>query len=181
MYAFVVFNDARDMKLAKRTLRRCWLYCSWKYLFRKWFWLTALDTADSPSNIIWENLQVPWWERVLRNTVTLLGIFVILVISFGIIYTLKAFQNNGLPNSATCKYTNPITLDKFSSGTTTQQQCFCSVQGFWKIFFSANLYSLCTNFFWYHILSIVIGILVSLAISLINFFMKILLVKLSHF
>jgi len=91
MYAFIVFNEARDMRIAKRTLRRCKLYCSKKYLFWKHYKLTAVDTADSPSNIIWENLEISKLENFARSFTTFIIVVIILIISFGIIYCLKAF------------------------------------------------------------------------------------------
>lgn len=112
MYAFVVFEDPRDMRKAKWSLKswNCHLF-TWKYLFWKRFKLTAVDTADSPSNIIWENLEVGFIESFLRSFLTFFIVIICLIISFGIIYCLKAYQNNGLPNSQDCKFLRHITKD----------------------------------------------------------------------
>jgi len=60
-------------------------------LFRKRFKLVAVDTADAPSNIIWENLEVGKCESFGRSFVTFSIVFLLLLISFGIIYCLKAY------------------------------------------------------------------------------------------
>lgn len=83
-------------------------------MFRKRFKLVAVDTADSPSNIIWENLEVSKLESFLRSFVVILIVILSLIISFGIIYTLKAYQNNGLPNESKCKYSEVILQSQFS-------------------------------------------------------------------
>lgn len=121
MYAFVVFEDPRDMRKAKRVLRgRNCHFFSRKYLFRKRFKLTAVDTADSPTNIIWENLEVGFVESFCRSFLTFFIVFICLVISFGIIYCLKAYQNNGLPNSQDCKFLEHVSESEFNNSSTTK-------------------------------------------------------------
>ena len=123
MYAFVVFEDPRVMRAAKRKLRprNCGI-CSRKYLFRKWFKLTAVDTADAPTNIIWENLEVGFCESFSWQFVTFLIVCFCLLISFGIIYCLKAYQNNGLPNSQDCKFERHILESQFYDNETTKNE-----------------------------------------------------------
>jgi len=59
--------------------------------------------------------------------------------------------------------------------------CFCAYDGFWKVLFHSSLYKLCDEFFWLHILKIFISLVVSLAISVINFILKKILRALANF
>ena len=59
--------------------------------------------------------------------------------------------------------------------------CYCAYEGFWKVLFHSSQYKLCHEFFWLHILKIFISLVVSLAISIINFILKKILRALANF
>jgi len=59
--------------------------------------------------------------------------------------------------------------------------CYCAYEGFWKVLFHSSQYKLCHDFFWLHILKIFISLVVSLAISVINFILKKILRALANF
>jgi RNA recognition motif-containing protein len=75
--------------------------------FRRESILTVVE-APEPHQVIWENLQLTWKERIVRQMGVNTVVFIILFVSFLVIITAKAQQNNLLGYSPPAKLCNVV-------------------------------------------------------------------------
>jgi hypothetical protein len=61
-----------------------------------------VDVPDEPSNILWENIELPTSARVLRKIFVILMIILVLMASVVLIFYMKTIDDE-IPNDKECQ------------------------------------------------------------------------------
>jgi len=205
--AFVILNRVEDVdalmydyRLAQFSLFRC---CQSR---RKRFHGHAIkvSNAPQPSEVLWQNQDVPWWSRLLRQTCMFLTFIIILAISLVCIYVItvlgKAQAGDQLSyiGSELC---DPIIPETNESGKyicfvnvaanwtrdyATGEggdilSCWCESQGYAKLAEDPSLFNTCSG--WLLDLGRSIGIMTaaSMVVVVINLLLQSVLIAMAKF
>lgn len=133
--AFVILNRVADVdsllydyRLAKFSLFRC---CQSR---RKRFCGHGIRVigAPQPTEVLWENQDVPWWSRLLRQICMLLTFVVLLVISLICIYVITVVGKSQAGNQLSyigSELCDPVVPE--TTGNATQYICYVNVAANW--------------------------------------------------
>jgi Calcium-dependent channel, 7TM region, putative phosphate len=142
-----------------------------------------VQRTASPSNIIWENLEVSKCQRFWRRLLSLICVLLALIASIIMVYALKSYQDN-LPSSSDCAEvdsTQSLSYAKQYYTTDTQSYCYCKGKSLNTVINNSNMYSYCTYFLEKISVSILLRVSVSVGVIFVNFFIKIFFRILSRF
>ena len=88
--AFITFNHTKDkVKAVKKTQRHKRFFKKNRYMGH----VIRVHGADTPSNIIWENLEVSRCESFWRSFIVIIIVILLLVVSFLAIYLVRVYTN----------------------------------------------------------------------------------------
>eukprot|EP00742_Colponemidia_sp_Colp-10_P003796 GILJ01004043.1.p1 GENE.GILJ01004043.1~~GILJ01004043.1.p1 ORF type:complete len:1123 (-),score=165.75 GILJ01004043.1:136-3504(-) len=148
--------------------------------------------APEPSDIIWENLGVSPFEQFLRKTFTAFIAFLLLCISFGVIYFVKTQDTlfsskypstNDCPASLT---TDQVYADTFQSRTLIF--CYCSnalansgFQSMYDASFGPDNEKLCQDWFQQTVFSSTLKFLVAFVVLIVNTLLRLFMRGLAAF
>lgn len=104
-----------------------------------------------------------------------------MIVSFFIIYLLKLYADNGLPDVVDCEDVDVIEESQYDSASQFDKDCFCSDKGFFQIMGKSNIYLKCKSFFWNTIWRFLLTIAISIAIAVINFIIELSIRKFANF
>lgn len=133
--AFVILNRVADVdsllydyRLAKFSLFRC---CQSR---RKRFCGHGIRVigAPQPTEVLWENQDVPWWSRLLRQICMLITFVVLLVISLICIYVITVVGKSQAGNQLSyigSELCDPVVPE--TTGNATQYICYVNVAANW--------------------------------------------------
>jgi hypothetical protein len=179
--AFVVFNKSEDMlkclkfhrKLRLGTVSRNTVKLKEKHM-------PKIAQADEPNNILWENLEVNFFESFMRSLLTIFVVILLLILSFFAVYGLRVYQNS-LPTLDDCDQYKDFTLATVDKTNQDALDCVCRDQGIYSIASDSSLHDDCGDYLNTSIVKYVVNVLVGVLVSVINFIIKYVFNYLSHF
>lgn len=133
--AFVILNRVADVdsllydyRLAKFSLFRC---CQSR---RRRFCGHGIRVTEAPqpTEVLWENQDVPWWSRLLRQICMLVTFVVLLVISLICIYVITVVGKSQAGNQLSyigSELCDPVVPE--TTGNETQYVCYVNVAANW--------------------------------------------------
>ncbi|OMJ77143.1 hypothetical protein SteCoe_23325 [Stentor coeruleus] len=180
--AYIVFNKQSDRRNCLNAYNRknccgCSLQKK-EHRFRGKFKLSAFP-AKEPSDIIWENIEVSSCSRFLRTCLSIILTFFILLASMGMIYYVKTSQSD-LPTQQECLPYNEDTIniqDYPKDSTAT----FCYCQNLSTDSLISESTDKCSTYIGELSHAWGMKFLSSFGIILMNYFVKIIMRKLSSF
>ena len=177
--AYIVFDKKQDkINCIKQYEKRrcCGCSCQKERLrFRGIYKLQAFQ-ASEPSDIIWENLEVGKFSRFVRFIFSLLLTLLVLLASIAMIYYVKTAQSK-IPNDSQCS-TVDITQPG-DSDSSLQTLCYCENLSQKKLIDKST--STCSVYLQDLSYAWSMKFLSSFGIILMNFFLKVLMRKISSF
>ena len=139
------------------------------------YYSITLKPAHEPTDIIWENIAYTRYSRCLRITFSLLLTMMVLFFSFIMIYYVKKYQSR-LPSERSCLIYDAN--DEGYSKSSIERLCYCKgLQGI-EMLRNPNK---CSVYLEYLSETWIIKFCGSLVILMVNFFMKILIQKMTKF
>lgn len=180
--AYIVFNKQSDRKKCLNAYNRknccgCSLQKK-EHRFRGKFKLAAFP-AKEPSDIIWENIEVTSCSRFLRTCVSIILTFSVLLASMGMIYYVKTSQSD-LPTQKQClALLDDTTSIQDSSKDSTTTFCYCQNLSTNDLFSEST--DKCSTYIGELSHAWGMKFLSSFGIILMNYFVKIIMRKLSSF
>lgn len=106
---FVIFNEAEDSVKCEKHYKKFHI-SSKEDLKLNGKYKLKVTTADEPSNIKWENLEVGKIESFLRSALVGCIVVVLLICTLFAVYWLRTYQNN-LPQVEDCDQYQDLTID----------------------------------------------------------------------
>jgi len=161
--------------------------------------------APEPTDLIWENQDVPWWSRAWRRAVMILVFVVIIAVSISAIFLTSAAAVQSSPN--VLSYIGNSQCDPVSESpgdtvapykcmvvnastwnlTWAEDQggdilsCFCTAQGYEKLVNNEDLLNACQGWFTNMGMTIGISTAASIIILVINVVLQICLLAMAEF
>mmetsp|Transcript_14020 Transcript_14020/g.40351 ORF Transcript_14020/g.40351 Transcript_14020/m.40351 type:complete len:1010 (-) Transcript_14020:416-3445(-) len=163
--------------------------------------------APEPSNLIWENQDVPFWERFARRVGVSFVFLLILITSFGLVYLANITAKRQVKSSAQllgvdhcdpdpraleagddgttyqCLVWNATnwTMDFVKNATADEKACYCGAVGYANILADADLVNgVCKDWLVAIGTGIAIGVLATGIVVAINVTCKLVLLKLAE-
>lgn len=108
--AYVVFNNEESFRRAVADYSSFSL-CQPRSLRLRGHSL-QVSAAEEPEDVVWENLEVPWWNSVLRRLAVLVLVLVVLALAFVAVLIMQALkvQATRLPPNRVCDVDVPLAL-----------------------------------------------------------------------
>ncbi|CAG9311043.1 unnamed protein product [Blepharisma stoltei] len=183
-YAYITFNSKKDKQACIKAYQtKCCCSCLRKkrkdLYFRRKYPLKVF-TAQEPSDIIWENLEISKCSRRFRTFLALILTLILLIISVALIYGVKRAQKE-LPNDSKCdslKVDADISINEAKKEYTTQDETYCWCQGqSWDDLISKSDYSdYCSSYIETVSWSSAVKFFSCCGIIIVNFFIKTLMI-----
>ena len=186
--AFVVFDNILSRKnciMAYKNDKGCCKRLKYQNSTLKFLgnFPLRVQKTGAPENILWENLEISSCSRCLRRTVSLVCVFLALIASIVMVYSLKSYQDN-LPTDSDCLNVNSSESFDYAKTyytTNTESYCYCKELSISDILNDSDVQSYCAYFLEKISISILIRVSVSFGVIVINFVMKIIFRQLGHF
>jgi hypothetical protein len=179
--AFVVFNRSEDMLMCMNFHRKIRLGTLARNALKlKGRHMPKIKQADEPNNILWENLEVNFYESFFRSLFVIFLVVLLLILSFFAVYGLRVYQNS-LPTLDDCDQYKNLTLATVDKTNQDALDCVCRDEGIYSIASDSSLQDDCGDYLNTSIVKYVINILVGVLVSVINFIIKYVFNYLSHF
>lgn len=136
--AFVVFNSAADaVQCIKAHKINYKLQTDAKEKI-KGKYTAKVKSADNPSNILWENLEVSGLESFLRSFVVILLVIVLLIGTVAAVYGMRVYQDK-LPEVTDCEQYDNLTLSTVDRTNENALNCVCQSKGLITIIFTSSI------------------------------------------
>lgn len=185
--AFVVF-DTIESKLnfiKENTGKHKRRWFGKNYDRRKMDFRLKVKSAHDPSDILWENLEYTSLKRMKTRIPILIITVMIIIISFIMIYGIKAYYNT-IPNSTSCKeliVSGKMSLDQAKTMYTKQKEinCYCKQQEIDYLISNNDLGQFCSVYIKSFTTSALINTSVSAVILIVNIILKIIINVLSKY
>ena len=136
-----------------------------------------VSRTDSPSNILYENLEVSKCSKFIRRVVSYSCVIIALIASIAMVYALKQYQDD-LPSAGTCDAKNidedqGLDYAKEYYTSDTMKYCYCKGQKIADIIDSSDMLDYCSYFIEKLSMNVFLRILVSFGVVFVNFAIKI--------
>lgn len=176
--AYIVFNNKKEKISCLRQYNKksCCCLVQKKNLRFRGTHMLRISQPPEPSDIIWENLEVGKCSKFVRFLVSFTLTLMLLLVSVVMIYYVKTTQSN-LPSQSECSAINSTSPD--TSKYSLQTMCYCQQLSTQDL--TSKSTEICSVYVGYLTLANVIKFLSSFGIMIINFFLKIMMRKLSKF
>jgi hypothetical protein len=185
---YIIFDRLEDrvkcLNDYKKINKCCWRKRKQKprLMFKKKYPL-LVKKAREPSDIIWENLEIPHQKRVIRRIFTFFITLIIILASISIVYTLKSYSET-IPNTQNCKNLNidgSLSVSEAALAYTdqTEQFCYCKQQKIYNLL--ASYRDFCQDYLSQESLVTFTNFMGSTGVVVINMILKMIISKLSQF
>ena len=177
---FIIFDDVESCNTCYNDYKK-----SNKYTYKDRLKLldkynVKVEYADDPANINWENLEVSKWESLWRSCVVLAIAIFLLLITFILVYLMRAYQNQ-LPEPEDCEQYIEVAFEEVNKSNEDELNCVCMREGFFNLLSNSSKRSTCEDYIETYILRLVVTIVVSFSVSMINYIIRIVFRKLAEF
>lgn len=144
-------------------------------------WL-RVTPAPEPTDILWENADVTWYQRGMRLSITSLLCLLFLVASFIFLDRANALRREIAESGAMdCEAATTAETDNFESAKDGGFiDCFCAKQGYQAVLEDDSLRDVCSDWLTQRALVLGIGGLAALIIVVINMILRGILVSLAR-
>ncbi|OMJ72650.1 hypothetical protein SteCoe_28844 [Stentor coeruleus] len=144
-----------------------------------------VKSAPDPSDILWENLEYRNLKRMKTRIPILILTLMIIIISFIMIYGIKAYYKS-IPTSSSCKELNvsgSLSTDQAKTLYIKQNEinCYCKQQEIDKLIINNDLAEFCNVYIKSFTASASINTSVSAVIIIVNILLKIIINVLSKY
>ena len=175
--AFVVFESTHSKKMCLKLYKGCFKTPS--YLKFKSDYKLKVKEAPEPLDILWENLELPLWKKLLRLACVSLVSRTFLVFTVSIVYYIKTVDDQ-FPKDCTLETSSSLEFAKAHYNTSSEALCWCQGQS-WEELNSKHTNEFCEEFIDLFRLSMLVKFLGGICIVLLNNCIKWLSKKLSRF
>ena len=182
--AFVVFTTIQAKKdcLEHYKSRRGRICCkkNLKTVRRQSHFRLNVKEADIPSEIIWTNLEYHYLSVIKSRIQIILLICIIILISFVMIYGIKAYFYSSAGSVGSCIGQSvdgnlPLSDAKLFYSQLNQRNCYCRQQKLDELMSSKDMISFCQVYIDSFTTSTFINLSVSICIVSVNFILKIMI------
>lgn len=187
---FLIYNRLDDKKTCLKeckAIKRC---CRSSIIPIEQYFLgkhiLKVKQTTEPSNILWENLEISRWNRMLRKSVSIFLALIVLLASIVVIYVMKAYDSS-LPSDVYCVEVLKINLNlSFSAAekiytSNNESFCYCKFQSWSDIMSDTDINSYCSYFIFKITTNLMIKFCSSCGVIFINFLLRTIFKRLSKF
>lgn len=191
IYAFVVFNSADDSNRCYsvyKNSKKCCQFASsqsQELQFRGHHPL-SVSRATEPDNILWENLEINSCYRCMRKFLVAIITCCVMVSSVALLYYMKTVEDD-IPTREECvndyNVSRSLSLSEAKDQLSSSKEkiCFCQSQKYSDFVDDSDLRDYCDNYIKKSAKVVGIKFATSLGVVIINFILKVVLVRLSRF
>ncbi|CAG9323455.1 unnamed protein product [Blepharisma stoltei] len=189
--AYIIFESQEGRARAITKYRKKWCFLKNNDSSLKFQGEHKLKVYSStePSDIIWENLQIAYWERVSRITSSVIIVVILMSISVGLIFLMKRGSQNTY-DAYRCMYDhhdddyplNHVLANETSwDSDGAQMQCWCSQQPASDWAQKPQIRSICMDYVMQKLSSAAVNFFICCGIVIINYTLRQLFTILSEF